>query len=43
MFGAINRATGTGLFDYVYIDEDSFNKYSPKKFVDLLSAFREDK
>jgi type III restriction enzyme len=39
----VNRAPGGRSFDYVYVDEESFNKYGPKKFADLLSSFREYK
>jgi type III restriction enzyme len=28
------------VFDFVYVDEESFHKYGPKSFADFLAAFR---
>lgn len=30
-------------YDFVYVDEENFEKYKPKSFADLLSGFREYK
>jgi type III restriction enzyme len=30
-------------YDFVYVDEESFNRYKPKSFSDLLSGFRQYK
>ena len=39
----INKAQSAVRYDYVFVDEESFNKYQPKSFAALLSAFREYK
>ncbi len=36
----INKAQSVVRYDYVFVDEESFNKYQPKSFAALLSAFR---
>jgi hypothetical protein len=30
-------------YDYVFVDEESFNKYQPKSFKELIAGFREYK
>ena len=37
----INRAQTDVAYDYVYVDEDSFEKYNPSSFRDLAANFRE--
>ena len=37
----INRAQTDVAYDYVYVDEDSFEKYNPSSFKDLAANFRE--
>ena len=39
----INQAQQTTVFDYVFVDEKSFDKYKPKSFCQLLDGFREYK
>ncbi|MDZ7749412.1 MAG: hypothetical protein U5K43_11845 [Halofilum sp. (in: g-proteobacteria)] len=39
----INRVQSKVSYDYVFVDEESFEKYGPKSFGDLLSGFREYK
>ena len=39
----INNIQSQTKFDYVYVDEESFDKYKPKKFRDLLNSFKEYK
>lgn len=39
----INTAQSKIKYDFVYVDEESFKKYQPKTFKDLVSAFREYK
>ncbi|MEQ1904899.1 MAG: DEAD/DEAH box helicase family protein [Pirellulaceae bacterium] len=39
----INQAQAERQFDFVYVDEDSFKKYAPTTFAELVSAFREFK
>ena len=39
----INKAQSTVNYDYVFVDEESFNKYKPKSFRELLASFREYK
>ena len=39
----INRVQGAVLWDFVYVDEASFLKYSPKAFGELMAGFREYK
>jgi type III restriction enzyme len=39
----INKAQSAVRYDYVFVDEESFNKYQPKSFGSLLTAFREYK
>lgn len=35
------RAEGGGRYDFVYVDEDSFERHRPASFAGLASAFRE--
>jgi hypothetical protein len=30
-------------YDYAFVDEESFNKYQPKSFKELITGFREYK
>ena len=39
----INQAQREVRFDYVFVDEDGFDKYQPKSFADVTKAFREYK
>ncbi|TQE99614.1 MAG: type III restriction endonuclease subunit R [Spiribacter salinus] len=39
----INRVQSNANYDYVYVDEEGFDKYGPKSFSDVLSGFREYK
>ena len=39
----INKAQSAIRYDYIFVDEESFNKYQPKSFVDLVINFREYK
>jgi type III restriction enzyme len=39
----INQAQTEVRYDFVYVDEEGFNKYKPKKFQDLLDSFIECK
>jgi type III restriction enzyme len=39
----INKAQSGVKYDFVYVDEESFNKYSPKTFGDLVTNFRQYK
>lgn len=39
----INRVQGGSTFDFVYVDEESFEKYRPKSFGQLLETFNEYK
>ena len=37
----VNRVQSDMKFDFVYVDEDSFEKYAPKTFQQLIDGFRE--
>ena len=37
----INRAQTDVAYDYVYVDEDSFEQYKPSSFKELMDNFRE--
>lgn len=37
----INKAQSDVDYDYVFVDEESFKKYQPKKFKELYSGFRQ--
>ncbi|MCK1281798.1 DEAD/DEAH box helicase family protein [Bradyrhizobium sp. 61] len=39
----INRVQSDVIYDFVYVDEQSFGKYSPKSFKQLMDGFREYK
>ncbi len=39
----INKAQSAVRYDYVYVDEESFNKYQPKTLESLVMSFREYK
>ena len=39
----INQAQSDVRFDYVYVDEESYKKYRPKSFADVIQAFGEYK
>ncbi len=39
----INAMQSDVAYDFVYVDQESFEKYSPKSFKSLLSGFREYK
>ncbi|MDA0264779.1 MAG: DEAD/DEAH box helicase family protein [Chloroflexi bacterium] len=37
----INRVQSSVVYDYVYVDEDGFEKYKPTSFKELIDNFRE--
>ena len=39
----INRIQADATYDFVFVDEESFDKYEPKSFKELLVGFREYK
>jgi type III restriction enzyme len=39
----INKIQADIKYDYVFVDEESFNKYQPKSFKELIAGFREYK
>ena len=39
----INRAQSNVTYDFVFVDEESFDKYSPKTFEELVVNFRQYK
>ncbi len=39
----INKAQSTAIYDFVFVDEGSFEKYRPKSFRELEAGFREYK
>lgn len=39
----VNRVQGDAIFDYVYVDMESFEQYNPTSFGQLVGAFREYK
>lgn len=39
----INKAQSAVRYDYVYVDEESFNKYQPRTLASLVTSFREYK
>jgi len=41
--GDINDSQKKTIFDYIFVDEEGFNKYKPDSFSDLLSNFRKYK
>ncbi len=39
----INTVQSDLLYDFVFVDQESFEKYAPKSFASLLAGFREYK
>jgi type III restriction enzyme len=39
----INRVQSNVIYDFVYVDEESFKKYRPTSFRQLVDGFREYK
>lgn len=39
----INNIQSEVNYDFVYVDEEGFNKYKPKTFDELISSFKEYK
>jgi type III restriction enzyme len=39
----VNRVQGSDSFEYIYVGEEAFKKYTPKDFAELLVNFREYK
>jgi len=39
----VNRVQAEGVFDFVFVDEDDFNKYAPKFFDELMESFKKYK
>jgi type III restriction enzyme len=39
----INRVQSNAIYDFVFVDQESFEKYAPKSFSSLLSGFGEYK
>jgi type III restriction enzyme len=39
----INRTQGSVKYDFVYVDQESFEKYKPKSFRQLIAGFKEFK
>ena len=39
----INKAQSAIKYDYIFVDEESFNQYRPKSFKELIGGFREYK
>ena len=37
----VNRIQSDVQFDFVFVDEESFEKYKPSSFADILLNFRE--
>jgi type III restriction enzyme len=37
----VNKSQKKVKFDYVFVDEDGFNKYEPKNFADVIRIFKE--
>lgn len=37
----VNKAQNSVKYCFVYVDEEGFDKYKPKKFVDIMEGFRE--
>ena len=36
----VNSQQSDGIYDFVYVDQESFDKYSPKNFAELITNFR---
>ena len=41
--GDINAAQSEAVYDFVYVDEESFERFKPTSFVQLVDGFREYK
>lgn len=39
----INATQSDVMYDFVYVDQEGFEKYAPKSFADVLTGFREYK
>jgi type III restriction enzyme len=39
----INEQPRSSCFDFIFVDDESFAKYQPKSFADLVKGFREYK
>jgi type III restriction enzyme len=39
----INQAQADVTYDFVFVDEESFEKYKPTSFLQLIEGFREYK
>ncbi len=39
----INKTQADIKYDYIFVDEESFNQYRPKSFKELIAGFREYK
>ena len=39
----INRVQADGQFDFVYVDQESFERYKPTSFQQLIDGFKEYK
>ena len=39
----INKAQSVIKYDYIFVDEESFNQYKPKSFRELIDGFRDYK
>lgn len=39
----VNNTQSNVIFDFVYVDQQSFDKYDPKTFGDIMTGFREYK
>ena len=39
----INKAQSEIIYDYLFVDQEGFNKYKPKNFEALMSGFRDYK
>ena len=39
----VNRVQSDVTFDFVFVDEEGFRKYSPKTFAELAANFRQYK
>jgi type III restriction enzyme len=37
----VNRAQSGARYDFIYVDEESFKRYQPKAFRDVLAGFRD--
>ena len=37
----VNEAQSAAVYNFVYVDQESFEKYQPRSFADLIASFRE--